>query len=163
MKSWNLKSVIDGHWIEQFVTLNKMPTLKEEKGRWWVGSDELPRCPFRRERHTCCSWRSSAGRDPRLFIPVGMSAKTFFLSNIMFPSWGRGTSDMQFICGLKPEFPAPCLYCAGELSLCWNFMRCPLRCFCKFFLQFYLLLLSACVPRLCATESLRHQRRTFLD
>lgn len=47
----------------------------------------------------------------------------------MFPSWGKGTSDMQFICGLKPEFPIPCLYCSGELSLCWNFTRRPLRCF----------------------------------
>lgn len=87
---WNLKSVIDGHWIEQFVTLNKTPALKEEKGRWWVGSDALPRCPFRRERHTCCSWRSSAGRDPRLFIPVGIvSAQDILLIQYHVPFLGE--------------------------------------------------------------------------
>lgn len=59
--------------------------------------------------------------------------KKILLYNIMSPSWGNGTSNMQFICGLKLEFSIPCLHCSEELPLCWNFMRCPLRCFLYFF------------------------------
>lgn len=123
-----------------------MPDLKEEKGRW-VGSDALPRCPLRTEWHAAqlsgCCWQG-----PRLFIPVAIvSGQKILVIQYHVPFLGERSIQYAVHMWSKAWISHPLSVLFWRAILVLDLYEASTF----FFLQFHLLLLSACVPGLSAT------------